>query len=120
MQKALFDLLESDVKLSPLFSQATGPRAQLPRLEFDFLQTTAEEVEGVFRHRFQFSVWSDLHNYNPGDQIVRLLHTLFHHARPQLEEASVILMQFEKTLVSKDRATRLTHHEITFAALTQK
>ncbi len=119
VQNALFDLLRSDKLLAPLFSKVTGPRAALPRLEFDYLQTHAEDADDLFRHQFQFSVWSDLHNFTQGDHIANRVHKLFHLAQPTLENATMLLMQFEMLMMRKDTPTRLNQHQLKFNALTQ-
>lgn len=120
LQNALFVRLAENSALSALFTLSQKGRTDLPRLDFDALQTRPhpDGNEDLYVHDFSFSLWSDLHDVQGGLALAEKLRDWFDSAALVLTHAELIYLRFDAMHSSKNTRTRYHRHQIHFTALT--
>ncbi len=116
---SLFSLIAADAMMQDLFHPQAGPRAQLPRLSFDEIQTQPfGDTDYAHTHKVSFSLWTDLHARDEAMHYAQALRDLF-AGEISITDGQIIWFRAAQDMSAPDHGARLWRVRVNFEALTE-
>jgi hypothetical protein len=121
LQKSIFSSLSGNTELADLFGPEKGMRSELPRIEFEGIETHPHENgdECVQYHLIHFSVWSNFYDPSGGQDISGKLVGHFNGVDLTMTGFNLVAFRFLTQVTGKEKAARAWKFEVTFEAITE-
>jgi len=122
VQQAVFTSINDNPDLAHLFKPVAGGRAELPRVDFDGLETRphAGGVTGLFRHEISFLVWSDFYQMADGLKVFDDIKKTFDGVELTLDGHRCVDCRFTGMKAGRAKADRVWQIVVQFDCVTEE